>query len=100
MDDPVGFFFTWVTYGTWLPGDPRGWVEYHRGWRLPDPIRELEAAAMMTEDACRLDRELRTAVEQQFEETCDHRKWQLHAVNCRSNRSGVTLCRGAGRPGA
>jgi hypothetical protein len=28
MDDPIGYFLTWVTYGTWLPGDARGWVEY------------------------------------------------------------------------
>ena len=27
MEDPIGFFLTWVTYGTWLPGDSRGWVE-------------------------------------------------------------------------
>ncbi len=54
-DDPVGFFLTWVTYGTWLPGDPRGWVEYHNGWQMPDLILELESAALMTEDACRLN---------------------------------------------
>ena len=53
--EPVGFLITWVTYGTWLPGDARGWVEYQQGWQLPDPIRELEAAARMTEDACRLN---------------------------------------------
>ena len=27
-DDPIAFMFTWSTYGTWLPGDERGWVEY------------------------------------------------------------------------
>jgi hypothetical protein len=25
--DPIGYFLTWVTYGTWLPGDARGWVQ-------------------------------------------------------------------------
>ena len=25
MDDPLAFFLTWTTYGTWLPGDERGW---------------------------------------------------------------------------
>ncbi len=63
MDDPIGFFLTWVTYGTWLPGDDRGWVEYQKGWKLPDPMRRLEAAARMTEDACRLTQEQRIAVE-------------------------------------
>ncbi|MEX1230369.1 MAG: hypothetical protein WEB58_09020 [Planctomycetaceae bacterium] len=26
MDDPVALFITWTTYGTWLPGDERGYV--------------------------------------------------------------------------
>jgi len=25
-DDTVAMFFTWTTYGTWLPGDERGHV--------------------------------------------------------------------------
>src|SRR4051812_6675116 len=37
MPDPLAYFITWVTYGTWLPGDECGWVEYRRGWQLPDP---------------------------------------------------------------
>jgi hypothetical protein len=35
MDDPIGYFLTWVTYGTWLPGDPRGWVEFRHDFQLP-----------------------------------------------------------------
>jgi hypothetical protein len=62
MQDPIGFFLTWVTYGTWLPGDARGWVEFRHGWKLPDPIMEFEAAAMMKENACRLTGEQRIAV--------------------------------------
>ena len=85
MDDPIGFFLTWNTYGTWLPGDARGWVEYQRGWQMPDPIRELEAAARMTEDACLLNLEQRVAVEKQIAATCRFRHWHLHALNCRTN---------------
>ena len=70
MDDPLGLFLTWGTYGTWLPGDSRGWTEYGRGWQLPDPIRELEAAAIMTDDACVLSSEQRKTVESQIDETC------------------------------
>jgi REP element-mobilizing transposase RayT len=82
---------TWDTYGTWLPGDTRGWVEYHKGWQLPDPVREAEAAARMTEDACRLTPEQRAAVEEQIAETCRHRGWHLHAVHCRSNHVHVVV---------
>ena len=55
--DPLAYFLTWPTYGTWLPGDERGWVDYHRGWQLPDPARKLEASARMNESACWLDDE-------------------------------------------
>lgn len=98
MDDPIGYFLTWVTYGTWLPGDPRGWMEYRHGWQLPDPARELEAAAKMTEDACRLSEEQRAAVEKQIAETCQHRGWHLHAVNCRSNHVHVVVSAPEVRP--
>ena len=91
MPDPLAYFITWATYGTWLPGDARGWVEYHRGWQMPDPIRELEAAARMTEDACRLDPEQRAAVHDQVAETCRFRGWALHAVNCRTNHLHVVV---------
>ncbi len=89
--DPIGYFLTWVTYGTWLPGDARGWVKYRGGWQFPDPIREREANALMSEDACILTREERQAVEAQIAETCAHRGWTLHAVNCRSNHVHVVV---------
>ena len=97
-DDPSGFFLTWVRYGTWLPGGARGWVEYRRGWKLPDPVRELEAMAAMTEDACRLNEVQRMAVEKQIAETCQHRGWYLHAVNCRSNHVHVVVSATGTRP--
>lgn len=85
MDDPIAFFLTITSYGAWLPGDGRGWVEYHHGWQLPDPVLELESKARMTEDACTLTPRQRQIVERQIAETCRHRGWILHAVNCRSN---------------
>jgi hypothetical protein len=61
LPEPLAYFLTWPTYGTWLPGDERGWVEYRRGWQLPDPARKLEAEARMTaviriESACNSSR--------------------------------------------
>ena len=57
MPDPLAYYLTWTTYGTWLPGDERGWVKFGRGQQQPDSIRKIEAEARMTEDACRLDQE-------------------------------------------
>jgi REP element-mobilizing transposase RayT len=96
MADPIAYFLTWPTYGTWLPGDERGWVEYRHGWQLPDPVKKLEAEARMTEDACTLDTEQRALVENTIAEHCQIRGWQLHAVNCRSNHLHVVVT--ANRP--
>lgn len=90
-EEPIAYFFTWGTYGTWLPGDERGWHEYRRGWKPPDPIRKLEAEAKMTADACILSPAQRAAVEAQIAETCARRGWHLHAVNCRSNHVHVVV---------
>jgi REP element-mobilizing transposase RayT len=90
-DNPIAFFLTWSTYGTWLPGDARGWIEYRRGFQLPDPILELECAARMTEDACRLAPHQRERVHKQVAETCEHKRWLLHAVNCRTNHVHIVL---------
>jgi len=91
LPDPLAYFLTWATYGTWLPGDERGWVEYARGWQLPDPARKLEAEAQMTEDACVLSAEQRKIVEATIAEHCRIRNWVLRAVNCRSNHLHVVV---------
>ena len=83
--DPIAFFLTWVTYGTWLPGDDRGWVEYQHGWQLPSCDLEADCEARKNEDAVRLTPDQRNRVEEQIVETCQHRGWHLHAANCRSN---------------
>ena len=90
-DDPIAFFLTISTYGTWLPGDARGWTERKHGWQLPDPVRELEASAKMTEDACVLTPQQRAVVEAQLIETCAYRGWILHAKNCRSNHMHIVV---------
>ena len=91
MPEALAYFLTWTTYGTWLPGDERGWVQYRSGMQLPDPIVEREAAARMTEDACRLDHEQRRLVETTITEHCRVRGWTLYAVNCRSNHVHVVV---------
>lgn len=90
-DDPIAFFLTWVTYGTWLPGDARGWVEYQHGWQLPSGQLEADCESRLGEDAVRLTQEQRRVVEDQIKETCEYRGWLLHAVNCRSNHVHVVV---------
>lgn len=91
MPDPLGYFLTWATYGTWLPGDERGWVKYRSGWQLPNPVRKLEAESLMTEEACLLDDEQRQVVERTVADHCRIRGWELHVVNCRTNHLHIVV---------
>jgi REP element-mobilizing transposase RayT len=87
----IAIFSTWTTYGTWLPGDPRGWCQRGRGFQEPDARRRIEAALLMTESAITLDPEQRRIVEQTIADHCRIRAWLLHAVNCRSNHVHVVV---------
>jgi len=91
MSEPLGYFLTWSTYGTWLPGDGRGWIEHCEGWQAPDPVRKLRANELMKEEPCLLHEAQRSTVEAQVAETCKHRGWLLHAVNCRSNHIHIVV---------
>jgi REP element-mobilizing transposase RayT len=91
MPEALAYFLTWPTYGTWLPGDERGWVQYGKGFQPPDPVRKLEAEARMTEDSCVLDMEQRSLVEKTIAEHCRIRGWVLHAANCRTNHLHVIV---------
>lgn len=91
LPDALAFFMTWPTYGTWLPGDQRGWVKFKHGQRAPDAALESESKAKMTEDPCVLDAEQRELVENTIRRHCDIRGWVLRAVNCRSNHLHVVV---------
>jgi hypothetical protein len=91
MPDPLGFFLTWTTYGTWLPGDERGWTERGKGVRPPDSARRNEAARSMSETPCVLDDEQRALVEHTITDHGRIRSWHLHVVNCRTNHVHVVV---------
>jgi len=87
----IAYFYTWTTYGTWLPGDRRGWFQRGRGPQAPNPIREFEATLRMSEVAITLTLQQRLVVEKSITDHCAVRKWSLHAVNCRSNHAHVVV---------
>jgi len=92
MSDPLAYFLTWTTYGTWLPGDDRGWVERGApGVQPGDPERLEEAARHMSEDAVYLTPEQRQLVHHTIVEHCTIRGWQLHAVSVRTNHVHVVV---------
>ena len=87
----IAIFSTWTTYGTWLPGDPRGWYQRGRGFQEPNVRRRFETELLMTESAITLDPEQRWIVEQTIADHCRIREWLLHAVNCRTNHVHVVV---------
>jgi REP element-mobilizing transposase RayT len=89
-DSPLAYFISFRSYGTWLHGDDRGsidrlhnhygesylpqsdaWERYNRKQRKADPfilgLRE------------------RQAVQEAIRETCRIRRWDLQALNVRTN---------------
>ncbi len=91
MPDPLAFFLTWTTYGTWLPGDERGWVRKCRGFQISDPGKERAARERMTEPPCALDSEQRRLVEKTIRDHCRIRGWELYALNCRAKHVHVVV---------
>ena len=89
--DPLAYFITWTCYGTWLPGDERGWTKWQKGDQIPQPMLADWCKDQMVEESIFLDETQRKIVEKVVEEHCKFRGWQLHAVNCRSNHCHVVV---------
>lgn len=90
--EPIAFLITWTCYGTWLPGDERGWYRWGEGELQPPNAQFVEMAeSKMKESAFKLAPEDREIVEQTISRHCEIRGWTLHAVNARSNHVHVVV---------
>lgn len=82
----LAYHLVWTTYGTWLPGDVRGWIKPGAGGvQSPDPVLEQSARQLMVEEAVILTTEQRALVEQTIREHCHIRGWYLHALQVLPN---------------
>ena len=91
-EEPLAYFLTWTTYGTWLPGDERGWSR--RGEsdiQRPNRLFVEMARSRMKETAFFLDDPARQVVEDTIRQHCAVRNWHLHAVNARTNHVHVIV---------
>ncbi|MEM7453113.1 MAG: transposase [Planctomycetota bacterium] len=95
FNEPITLFITWTTYGSWLPGDSRGWVKWKKGKQRPQPHLEDWCKGRMKEKAVLLSPEQREAVESVIRKHAEHRGWELHAVSARSNHVHVAVTVGA-----
>jgi hypothetical protein len=83
MTESIAYFLTWTAYGSWLPGDSRGWVKWHHGFQDPNPKFEEYARSKLIEPVCQLSKQECRIVEEEIQALCQNRGWFLHAVNCR-----------------
>ena len=99
------WLLTWTTYGTWLPGDRRGFVsnvadQQGQGVRHNEPdsrcdkdIRGLRSFAeqRLVHEPTYLTSEQAEALVEQFRETARHRGWELLAVAVMRNHVHIVV---------
>jgi hypothetical protein len=99
------WLLTWTTYGSWLPGDPRGLVSevrdesgekvLHNTPGAPCdadlPPLQAYAASIMTEGAVLLVPAQAEALAGQLRETASHRGWRLLVLAVMANHVHVVV---------
>ncbi|MBL8867232.1 MAG: transposase [Planctomycetia bacterium] len=89
---PLAYHITWHTYGSWLPGDDKGWVKRDvPGIQPPDSELRSQVEDDLAHERPLLTDEQRAIVEETIREECRIRSWTLHAVNVRSNHVHIVV---------
>jgi REP element-mobilizing transposase RayT len=83
---PMHYHLIWTTYGTWLPGDERGWMRKGEpAVQAPDPDLERACRDGMSEAMVLLDDAQQQIVATTIIAHCRYRRWVLLALAVRSN---------------
>jgi len=99
------WLITWTTYGTWLPGDARGFVsevrddagkkvihnQYGTACDQGNPALKAAMAELLDGEPTWLSREQAEAVGGQIRETATYRNWRLMAVAVMANHAHVLV---------
>ena len=91
LDGAISLFITWTAYGSWLPGDVRGWMKWKKGEQQPQPVLEDWCKARMKGGPVLLDDQHRKTVDEVIHRHSQIRGWELHAVSVRSNHVHVAV---------
>ena len=89
-DTPLAYFISFRSYGTWLHGDQRGSIDrfnnrYGDRYLCPNERWRRHNQKKLKTDPFILGSRERESVEKAIRETCNVRRWQLMAVNVRTN---------------
>jgi len=95
-DEPIAYFITFRTYGTWLAGDERGSIDkYHNRYGGPravsSPTRLTVHKGRLKSKPFLLKAKSRATVEAAIREVCRIRNWQLIAIAVRTNHVHVVV---------
>jgi len=89
------YLLTFRCYGTWLPGDRRGWTERlpggHARQRPPERLLHAWIAHRLKRAPFVLDARARAVVDAALRDPCAHAGWMRHAVHVRTNHVHVVL---------
>ena len=89
--EPIAFFLTWTTYGSWLPGDHRGWADGRGHLHAAEPARAMQASRLLAESPLTLGFRQQTVVADVIAAHSNIRRWTLHAMSCRPQHVHVVV---------
>lgn len=90
--EPLAYFITFTTYGTWLHGDERGFViEGTPGIQRSNPALLKESQEKMTQPPMTLSPEMRQCVERAIREYAAEKQWTVLALNVRYNHVHLVI---------
>jgi len=103
-DIPLAYFISFRTYGTWLHGDKRGSIDrvnnrYRSPYIAPNETWRKYNQQRLKAKPLILSARHRKSVETAIRETCQKRKWQLQAMNIRTNHAHTVVCASCKKPG-
>src|SRR5215470_8580668 len=96
MSDPLAYFITFTTYGTWLHGRAAGSVDReHNAPGTPflpaDADMEAERRKALRQEPYALDEPRQAVVLRTIREVAAHRGWKLWAVHVRTNHVHIVV---------
>ncbi len=92
----IAYFITIRTYGTWLRGDERGWIDLHHSrygspYGEPDALLEATHQARMKHPPVTLNRKSRQIVHEALIDVCNHINHRLHEKSVRTQHCHIVL---------
>ena len=102
-DIPLAYLITFRSYGTWLHGDERGSIDrfqnkYQTPYMPPNQRWLGYNKKALRGEPVILSTKQRACVEAAIRETCEARKWHLHALNARTNHVHSVVSIGTTKP--